>query len=141
MAGKLRGDLLWLFSATSGYGARYAAPLLAEQQANESPLDATAVATLRALLAMVQSAPPREFFVHPVSKPVDRVYTDASFEDSQLRLGWIVFPADASRPFGGTCLVPPEVLLSWKPRVQQIFPGETLAPLVVLLLHPGRFLW
>ena len=40
-----------------------------------------------------------------------------------------------SQPVGGTTIVPSEVLAAWKPRAQQIFPGETLAALVVPALH------
>ena len=37
---------------------------------------------------------------------------------------------------GGTCVVPPLVISQWKPRTQQIYPGETLAAVVVPALCP-----
>ena len=67
-----------------------------------------------------------------------RIYSDASFENGELRLGWVIFPP-SGRAEGGTCVVPPPVLASWKERTQQIFPGESLAGLVVPLLHPKLF--
>ena len=67
-----------------------------------------------------------------------RVYTDASFEDSVLRLGWVILHLDYPTQ-GGTCLVPQETLDSWNPRKQQIYPGESLAALVVPKLHPTLF--
>ena len=50
----------------------------------------------------------------------------------------MIFPP-SGRAEGGTCVVPPPVLESWKERTQQIFPGESLAGLVVPLLHPNLF--
>eukprot|EP00435_Cladocopium_sp_Y103_P000858 s5581_g1.t1 len=64
-----------------------------------------------------------------------RVYTDASFEDGILRLGWVIF-APGQPPLGGTTLVPSSVVASWHPRAQQIYPGETLAAVVVPALYP-----
>ncbi len=66
--------------------------------------------------------------------PVFRIYSDASFEDGALRLGWVCFPPQA-QAFGGTCSVPESVIHSWHDRKQQIFPGETLCGLIVPWFH------
>ena len=65
------------------------------------------------------------------------IYTDASFENGELRLGWVCF--GSSQPFGGTCVVPDEVIHTWKARDQQIFPGECLAALVLPIVCPDFF--
>ena len=84
-------------------------------------------------------APPRDIVVAGPLQPVVRVYSDASFEQGVLRLGWIIFHPDHS-PTGGTCIVPQSTLDSWKTRKQQIFPGEALSALVIPRLHPQLFL-
>ena len=53
-------------------------------------------------------------------------------------MGWIIFHPDYP-PTGGTCPVPASTLASWCPRRQQIYPGESLAGLLVPLLHPELF--
>ena len=139
-AGKLRGDLTWLFSSSSGYGAKYAAPLLSKFQHGDSEhLDSADRLVLQALLAIVLRAPPRTFCISSCARPLTRVYSDASFEKGELRLGWVIFPPSDGQPCGGTCLVPPPVLESWKDRRQQIYPGETLAVLVAPQLQPEFF--
>lgn len=65
------------------------------------------------------------------------IYIDASFENQQLRLGWVIFDSRSSDPpTGGSCCVPPQVIQSWKPRNQQIFPGETLCGLLLPYIQP-----
>ena len=75
---------------------------------------------------------PRDISVLPQGRPLVRCYSDASFENGTLRLGWVVFLPNTT-PIGGTCLVPPEEIDLWIPRKQQIFPGEALCGLVVPL--------
>lgn len=135
-AGKLRGDLNWLFSMCSGHAGKIAGPLLtAEQQgvcADLSPEDLT---TLRLLHAVVEGAEPRDIQVGITPRPPLVIYSDASFEDGVLRLGWVIFGA-TDPPVGRTCAVPASVLSSWIPRIQQISPGETLCGLLVPTIHP-----
>ena len=139
-AGKLRGELTWLFSAATGPGARYAAPLLRKCQASESlSLQTADLQTLQALKAMVKVAIVRDIRVVGSPPPFFRIYTDASFENDTLRLGWVVFHHDGSQPFGGTCAVPDAVVASWKSRSQQIYPGETLCVLLLPLLYSQLF--
>ena len=139
-AGKLRGDLQWLFSTCTGYSAKYAGPLLTRFQTGSSPLLSEAdVLVLQSLRALALTAAPREIRVWGKSSPCTLVYTDASFESSELRLGWIIFLPPPWRPHGGTCVVPDHVAQQWIPRKQQIYLGETLCALVLLLLYPGHF--
>ncbi|CAE7864667.1 unnamed protein product [Symbiodinium necroappetens] len=139
-AGKLRGDLQWLFSTCTGYSAKYAGPLLTRFQTGSSPLLSEAdVLVLQSLRTLALTAAPREIRVWGKSSPCTLVYTDASFESSELRLGWIIFLPPPWRPHGGTCVVPDHVVQQWIPRKQQIYLGETLCALVLLLLYPGHF--
>ena len=139
-AGKLRGDLIWLFSSSSSLGARYAAPLLAEHQyGDEARLSSEDVLVLQSLRAMVLCIRPRSISVLPHALPFMRVYNDASFESGILRLGWVMFPPGDAEALGGTCVEPPAVLESWKERKQQIFLGETLCALVLPMLYPTRW--
>eukprot|EP00435_Cladocopium_sp_Y103_P048537 s71_g14.t1 len=90
---------------------------------------------LRCVLAIWASLLGPDIPVHPQTSVVTRIYSDASFEDNELRLGWVIFPP-SSTPVGGTCVVPPSVVAQWKPRTQQIYPGETLAAVLVPTLCP-----
>ena len=138
-AGKLRGDLNWMFSNCAGHIGKFAGPLLTSlQKTTTDTLDQKALDTLTILLRIVLSAPPRDVVVCGKLPPILRVYSDASFEDGTLRLGWICFD-DEHPPQGGSCLVPPLVIQSWVDRHQQIFPGEKLCGLVVPWIHPDLF--
>ena len=138
-AGKLRGDLNWMFSMCAGHLGRFAGPVLQLHQSAEAfCLSESSLRTLQLLLGAVTHALPRVISLVPDGHNLTRIYSDASFENGELRLGWVIFPP-SGRAEGGTCVVPPPVLASWKERTQQIFPGESLAGLVVPLLHPGMF--
>eukprot|EP00439_Symbiodinium_sp_Y106_P049214 s186_g6.t1 len=135
-AGKLRGDLMWLFSSCSGFAAKSAGPLLARYQGGEDPaLDDDARFVLSSLKELVNAAGPRRISVLGLPPTPLRIYTDASFEGGELRLGWIILRSHVCLA-AGTTLVPNSVLDTWKPRHQQIFPGEALCVLVVPALHP-----
>lgn len=137
-AGKIRGDLNWLFSQCAGFAGKMAGPLLAEKQKGHCPsLDAEQLHILRVLLAVVTIAEPRDIAVVTELQQPTIIYSDASFEDQVLRLGWIIFPPGA-QPYGGTSVVPPEVIAQWADRKQQIFPGETLAALLIPYLHGSQ---
>eukprot|EP00435_Cladocopium_sp_Y103_P012390 s1435_g3.t1 len=138
-ASKLRGDLNWMWSMCAGYVGRLAGPLLTAKQTDLYPcLDADQLRTLAILYDIVASAVPRDIHIREARGPLTRVYTDASFEQSTLRLGWIIFNPEFP-PTGGTLEVPPAILDSWNPRKQQIFPGEALAGLITPFLHPTLF--
>ncbi|CAE7257437.1 unnamed protein product [Symbiodinium microadriaticum] len=135
-AGKLRGDLMWLFSSCSGFAGKYAGPLLARYQHGDDPsLDDEAQLVLSSLKDLVLAAGPRKISVLGNPPSPLCIYTDASFENGELRLGWIIL-RDRVCLAAGTSVVPPSVLDAWKPRSQQIFPGEALCVLVVPALHP-----
>eukprot|EP00435_Cladocopium_sp_Y103_P048679 s223_g14.t1 len=100
-AGKLRGDLTWMFSLAAGHLGRLIQPVCG---ADRAPLV---------------------------------VYSDASFENDVLRLGWVVMcPGTSTQPQGGTCVVPDDVIASSLPRRQQIYPGEAVVALVLPALCP-----
>ena len=135
-AGKLRGDVTWLFTMCSGHLGKLAGPALtAHQFGDSSLLQPDERRQLEVLRLAVLTSKPRDIPVHIQCDQVTRVYSDASFEDGILRLGWVIFPP-TSVPVGGTCVVPPSVIAHWKPRTQQIYPGETLAAVVVPALCP-----
>lgn len=134
-AGKLRGDLNWMYSNCAGQIGKFAGPVLTEiQHGVAGPLSPSMRQCLEVLAFVVQSAEPRDIVVIGPPPPLLRVYSDASFEDGELRLGWICFPPN-SQPVGGTCVVPPSVLESWLPRRQQIYPGEALCGVIVPWFH------
>ena len=134
-ASKLRGDLNWMFSNCSGQVGRFAGPVLTEVQNQTAPdLPSHAVQSLMILRSIVASASPRDIQVCGSVSPPAVVYSDASFEGGELRLGWVIF-IPGRTPFGGTCKVPDDVLQAWLPRKQQIFPGETLCGLLIPWVH------
>ena len=135
-AGKLRGDLMWLFSSCSGFAGKYAGPLLSRYQHGENPvIDEEARVVLSSLKELVSAAGPRKILCSACRLPHFASTVNASFENGELRLGWIVL-RDFTCLAAGTTVVPPGVLDAWKPRDQQIFPGEALCVLVVPALHP-----
>ena len=91
-AGKLRGDLSWLWSMCAGHIGKLAGPILTHHQQIDDPtLSPMELWSLRLLTQVVSTASPRSVQIAgPLSKPV-RVYSDASFEGGVLRLGWIIF--------------------------------------------------
>ena len=136
-AGKLRGDLQWLFSNCSGASAKFAGPLLQRCQYGDDPiLSERDLLVLRTLREVAILAKPRDILCWAGCSPSLLVYTDASFEANQLQLGWVIFAHPPYRPIGGTCQVPQAVLDEWAPRRQQIFPGEALCLLILPLLYP-----
>ena len=137
-AGKLRGDLNWMFSNCAGHVGRFAGPTLSSLQQRSDPgLTPAEEDTLRVLRSIVANAQPRDISICGAPAMPVRIYSDASFEDGVLRLGWVVFPNDA-QPFGGTCCVPESVLQAWTPRKQQIFPGESFCGLLIPWLHGSQ---
>lgn len=66
-AGKLRGDLCWLFSMCSGHTGKIAGPLLTEKQHGSDPtLSASDIRTLQLLQAMVSISLPRDVHVRSI---------------------------------------------------------------------------
>ena len=141
-AGKLRGDVQWLFSCCAGAAAKFAAPLLQRcQYSDDASLlerDRLVLQTLKALACL---AAPRDIDFWSRSPPCVLIYSDASFEKGELRLGWVIYGYGPPPllPCGGTCAVPHEVFEEWLPRRQQIFPGEALCLLLLPLLYPQIF--
>lgn len=136
VAGKLRGDLQWMYSLCAGHLGRLAGPVLtAHQAADHSALTDMELRTLQMLYILVGQFRPRDVPVIGACKTPFRIYSDASFEKGILRLGWVLFPVDGE-VLGATTVVPDSVLQSWKPRDQQIFPGELLCSLVIPILYP-----
>ncbi|CAL1129060.1 unnamed protein product [Cladocopium goreaui] len=100
-AGKLRGDITWMFSLAAGHMGRIAQPVLAKCSSDgPTPMDDEDVVTLQVLLRIVLDCQPRDVQVCGMDK------------------------------------VPPEVIDSWVPRRQQIYPGEAIVALVIPALLP-----
>ena len=138
-AGKLRGDLQWMFTHCSGHVGKFANPLLAQtQQVGKLVLDEEAVDTLRFLHTIVSTSRPRDICVLPQTQAHVLCYSDASFEDGELRMGWVLFEK-GHRPVGYSCVVPPSEIATWVVREQQIYVGESLAILTALRALPHRF--
>ena len=138
-AGKLRGDLQWMFTHCTGHVGKFANPLLARtQQAGKLVLDEEAVDTLRFLHTIVSTSRPRDICVLPQTQAHVLCYSDASFEDGELRMGWVLFE-QGHQPVGYSCVVPPSEIATWVVREQQIYVGESLAILTALRAMPQRF--
>ena len=136
-AGKLRGDLCWLFSMCAGHSGKVAGPLLTAKQHGSNPdLSPDEVHTLELLRSMVDLSVPRDVHVRACAPQPLLIYSDASFEGGILKLGWVIFDAHQI-PVGRACTVPNTVLSSWLPRRQQISPGETLCGLLIPTVHPS----
>ena len=131
-AGKLRGDLNWMFSQCAGFCGKLAGPLLADKQRSEIPeLTQADLTTLQVLLAVVTTAEPRDLPLFEAGQKPVLIYSDASFENDELRLGWIIFPHQG-RPFGGTCVVPPSIIATCQhrtfPRREPVCPPGAISP-------------
>ena len=125
---KLRGDLQWMFSMCAGFLGRIANPVLScHQRGDRVDLTSEDERILRLLRIIASHAKPRYVCVGASEKPRTTVYSDASFEDGRLRLGWIIFPP-IGQPRGGSTLVPPEVLASWTPEASTDFPWRSALP-------------
>ncbi|CAJ1330278.1 unnamed protein product, partial [Effrenium voratum] len=97
LAGKLRGDLTWMFTMVSGHMGRLAQPIITKYQhaADESLQDCDRL-TLQLLALVVRDHSPRTVTVcGPERRPLV-IYSDASFEKGSLRLGWVVMDPDQS---------------------------------------------
>ena len=138
-AGKLRGDVNLLWSMCAGHVGKLAGPILTEKQTSDDPhLSPLQVWTLHLLEEIIFHAEPRDVYVMGNPKQNVVVYSDASFENGVLRLGWVIFHPH-HHTIGGSCDVPSSTLASWAPRKQQIYPGETICGLIVPFLHPAYF--
>ena len=97
-AGKLRGDLNWMFSMCAGHLGRFAGPVLQlHQSADAFCLSEPSLRTLQLLLGAVTHATPRVISLVPDGCNLTRIYSDASFENGELRLGWVIFPPSGRR--------------------------------------------
>ena len=137
-AGKLRGDAQWLFSMTAGRIGKIASPLLTEAgkfQTTTYALKPRDRETLQFLLRAVKLPRPRMIPLFGSATHLVRIYSDASFENQSLRLGWVIFDPRLPKPIGRTALVSPQVLQRWIPRKQQIYPGEAVCALVIPIFH------
>ena len=124
-----------MYSNCAGQIGKFSGPVLNEiQHGVAGPLSPLMLQSLEILAFVVQSAEPRDIVVVGPSPPPLRIYSDASFKDGQLRLGWVCLHP-ALDPVGGTCVVPSSVLDSWLPRRQQIYPGEALCGVIVPWFH------
>ena len=139
VAGKLRGDLQWMFTHCTGHLGKFAGPLLARAQSHTNlVLDSAALDVLSFLELIVCTARPRAVPVFPTMSSHILCYSDASFEENELRMGWVVFKEQCS-PVGYSCVVPPEEIATWQAREQQIYVGESLAILTALRATPSLF--
>ena len=94
-ASKLRGDLMWMFSMCSRFLGKLAGPLLTAKQQHADPaLNDEDLFTFRLLAQVVNAAQPREISIGTKLPEPLVVYSDASFEQGVLRLGWVIYPRD-----------------------------------------------
>ena len=140
-ASKLMGKTGWLATNSSGRLGRLGTAVLKSvqyrQNADLSECDCFA---LRAHASIVRTVPPRVVDLIPSDRPRATIYTDASWEpESEVppRLGWVIF-IRGERPLAGTMVIPPELVTTWKPRTQQIYPAEALAVPTVLLHYQDQ---
>eukprot|EP00435_Cladocopium_sp_Y103_P010988 s1261_g2.t2 len=126
------------FQMAAGHLGRLIQPVLGKCSSDgPTPLDGEDVTALQIVLRTVLDCQPRDIQVCGTDRAPLVVYSDASFEKDVLRLGWVVMcPGTSTQPQGGTCVVPHNVIASWLPRRQQIYPGEAVVALVLPALCP-----
>ena len=150
-AGKLRGDLNWMFSMCAGHLGRFAGPILQEHQSGSAfELSELSRRTFQLLFGAVMYSLPRVIPLTDQGSCVTRIYSDASFENEELRVGWVIFPP-STIPEGGTCVVPPQVIVELEEPVPTDIPrGEpswpvgtttTSLPLLAGWLHLVHWQW
>ena len=127
-AGKLRGDINWMF-----LHVRWS-PWPVCRGLYFNSIRVAMLSRYRSLHVELSSCSfqllpiaPREWYLWFLMA----VISQGSIQMLPLRrvncgLDGLSFPP-SGQPEGGTCVVPPSVLDSWKQRTQQIFPGESLA--------------
>ena len=127
MLGNYVATSTWLFTMCMGHLGKIAVPALTAHQHGDAPgLSPLERLQLQALYSAVIDSRPRDIFVYHRSDDVVRIYSDASFEEDVLRLGWVIFPL-VGIPLGGTTVVPQEVIATWRPRQQQNLSGRDVS--------------
>ena len=91
-AGKLRGDINWLWSMCAGHVGKLAGPILTEKQSGTVPLlTPLQMWTLNLLVEITVQADPRDVYVTGHTKEPVVVYSDASFEQVNFGLAGYSF--------------------------------------------------
>ena len=135
-AGKLRGLHTWADTHTAGRVGRIATyHLKARQYEDTSVMTEPLKAGLRLMQRLSKLRLSWDVPVLIAPRMPLIVYSDASYEPDSgklPRLGWIIFDPEAGTDaiVAKTLDVPMDIYDSWKPRSQQIYPAEAIAPLV-----------
>ena len=80
-----------MYTQCAGHLGRIAGPVLsAHQKGTEFSLLANERRLLQLLRVLVDQFRPRDILVVGPQKPPFRIYSDASFENGELRLGWVL---------------------------------------------------
>ena len=138
-ASKIKGQLGWSASSTAGRWGRLGLRVLSERQYSDSSdtsLDTRMVRMFFFIRLMLRVAPPRAVPVAGRNKAPAVLYSDASWSQTEARMGWVVFFPDRHRkPEGVTVKVSDQTLQCFSPRETQVFPCEALAITHALLTH------
>jgi len=140
-AGKVRGKIGWIASATYGRCGRFGTGVLKKLQYSDFPVSIAhedSIA-LRLLAAMILQVPPRMIKLMAPKRPSVLVYSDASWE-GEARLGWIIIDEDSAiTPEGRTSLVTQALLDNLIVRTTQIMACEAVAVPQAIIREPWRF--
>ena len=132
----------WAASNSFGRcGRRPATALKRQQYGEKGQVDDALAEALAFAVTFVDYIPPSVVSLRPVGARQLVVYSDAEYTPGSgqpPRLGWVVFPG-GDDPVARTLLLEPQILGLWKPRVQQIYPAETFAPLAAIMDFPALF--
>ena len=135
---KLRGQVGWTGSLTTGACGRIGLEVLKRIQQGGSPVLAEDdKLALQFLADVVAVLPERSLQVCGAKVSFFRLYSDAEWDQDDPKppgLGWVLFPP-RKKPQGRALVLPWSVVESWIPRRQQIFPAEAFAAYAALWHH------
>ena len=136
-AAKLRGQCGWAATNSAGRLGYIGLKILTDVQYGRIQGDHPDVlVALRFLSQLYAQLQVREVCVlRSLNIKPTLIYSDASWEPLKQppgRVGWLIFqPGHQGR--GATMVLSQQLIDSWKPRTQQIYPAEAIAPLIVFL--------
>ena len=142
-ASKLRGIMGWLATNSLGRVGRVGIHAVKQRQYardNKTCMTEQLRTALLFMKGMAKAIPSRINEVGASSRNTLIAYSDAEYtEGNPPRLGWVILDSRGSVHAAATLLLDARITALWKPRKQQIFPAESLAPSAALANHPQVF--
>ena len=138
-AATLRGQTGWTATLSAGRFGRIGMHFLKNRQyqshSESSTLDGDDTQALEFLAFLVSAAPPHAVFFGRSSRPLFRIYSDASHtEGVRTRLGWVLMTDKATTPVGYWYDIPASLLRDWA-LAHPIMAAESFAILTAIWQH------